>query len=253
MTIIVLLCTLSFFFINAAESTLTISKHYCLNSSTFAPNSTYQAHLNRVLADLVSNASSDRNEAFLFTSSNAVYGSFMCRGDVSKEECAKCVRNASVEITRLCPLTKVSILWYDQCRLLYSDTDFSSTVEMKPWLSGNNEENIEQPDEFMKLLHKTMVHVAKEAAWHRPRNYGYQDVKFTREKTLYTFAQCVPNHSPSNCSKCLHNATTSLLSLQKGKIGGRVLLPSCFVRFEIYPFYMSSPKGGNTAELALSA
>ncbi|KAK3433339.1 hypothetical protein EUGRSUZ_D00847 [Eucalyptus grandis] len=244
MTIILLLCTLSFFFINAAESTLTLSKHYCLNSSTFAPNSTYQAHLNRVLADLVSNASSDCNERFLFTSSNAVYGSFMCRGDVSKEECAKCVNNARVKIIRLCQLTKVSILWYDQCRLFYSDTNFSSTVEMKPWLGGYNEENIEQPDEFMKLLNETMVHVAKEAAWHRPRNYGYQDVKFTREKTLYTFAQCVPNHSPSNCWKCLHNATTSLLSLQGGKIGGRVFLPSCFVRFEIYPFYKSSSKGG---------
>ncbi|XP_039166681.1 cysteine-rich receptor-like protein kinase 8 [Eucalyptus grandis] len=211
------------FTINAAEFTLTMSKHYCSISSTFAPNSTYQANLKRVLHDLVSNASSIRDEGFFFTSSEAVYGSFMCRGDVLKGE------------------------------LRYSDVNFSSTVEMKPRLVGYNEENIENKDEFMKLLNKTMGHVVGEAAQHRPRKYGHQDVKFTREKTLHTFAQCVPYLSPNNCRNCLHNATTSLLSLLNGKIGGRMLLPSCFARFEIYQFYESSSKGKVPFPLKISA
>ncbi|KAL3742069.1 hypothetical protein ACJRO7_017534 [Eucalyptus globulus] len=88
MTLFLLLCTLRFATINADESTLTMSKYYCSNCRTFAPNSIYQANLKRVLHDLVSNASSDCNEGFFFTSSQAVDGSFMCRGDVSKRECA---------------------------------------------------------------------------------------------------------------------------------------------------------------------
>ncbi|KAF8029975.1 hypothetical protein BT93_E2408 [Corymbia citriodora subsp. variegata] len=242
MTLFLLLCTLSFSTINAAEFTLTISKHHCSNSSTFAPNSTYRANLDRVLHDLVSNASSSHDTGF-FTSSEAVYGSFMCKGDVSKGECEECVKNASLEITRLCQLTKVSILWYDQCMLRYADVNFSSTVEMEPLLDDYNGENTEKPDELAKLLNKKMNYAAREAALHSPRMYGHSETKFTREKTLYTFAQCVPYLSRNNCQKCLRSATSSLLSLRKGKIGGRVLLPSCFVRSEIYPFYKSSSKG----------
>ncbi|XP_010052451.2 cysteine-rich receptor-like protein kinase 5 [Eucalyptus grandis] len=253
MTLFLLLCTLSFSTISAAEFTLTISRHYCSNSSTIAPNSTYQANLIRVLHDLVSSASSDRDEGFSVTSSEAVYGSFMCRGDVSKTECMECIKNASVEITRLCQLTKVSILWYDQCMLRYADVNFSSTVEMEPLLDDYNGENTENPDDLVKLLNKTLNSAAREAAWHSSRMYGHREAKFTREKKLYTFAQCVRYLSKNDCWECLRNATSNLLSIQKGKIGGRVLLPSCFVRSEIYPFYQRSSKGTVPFQVKISA
>ncbi|XP_048141700.1 cysteine-rich receptor-like protein kinase 19 isoform X2 [Rhodamnia argentea] len=224
-----------------------MSKHHCSNSTTFSSHSTYHTNLDRVLDDLVREAGADDVDGFNFTSreassSEAVYGSFMCKGDVSKKECAECVKNARLAITRICRMTKVSFLWYDQCMLRFSDTNFTRKMELAPLLDGYNEENIEQPDEFMKLLNKTMDHMAREAARHPPRMYGHCDAKLSREKTLYTFAQCVPYISKNNCSECLRNASSSLLTLQKGKIGGRVLLPSCFVRFEIYPFYGSSSK-----------
>ncbi|XP_030456849.1 cysteine-rich receptor-like protein kinase 25 [Syzygium oleosum] len=249
---------LSFFTIKAAESTLTISSHYCSNSSTFSPNSTYHANLNRVLDVLVRDAGADAGNGFNFTSidgssSEAVYGSFMCRGDVSRKECADCVKIAALEITQKCRMTKVSFLWYDQCMLRYSDTNFTRKMELEPLLGGYNEENIEQPDEFMKLLNETADHAAREAAQHPARMYGHRGAKFDQEKTLYTFAQCVPYLSKNDCWKCLRNATSSLLSLPKGKIGGRVLLPSCFVRFEIYPFYGSSSKGKVHFPLKISA
>ncbi|KAL3742088.1 hypothetical protein ACJRO7_017552 [Eucalyptus globulus] len=249
---------LSFFILKATESTITMSSHYCSNSTTFSPNSTYHANLNLVLDDLVRDADADTDDGFNFTSSKAnsseaIYGSFMCRGDVPKKECADCVRNASIQITELCRMTKVSFLWYDQCMLRYSDRNFTSKVELEPQLTGYNEENIEQPDEFMNLLNETTDHAAKEVAQHPPKMYGHREAKFHREKTLYTFAQCVPYISKTDCWECLRNATSSLLSLSKGKIGGRVLLPSCFVRFEIYPFYGSSLKGKVHFPLKISA
>ncbi|XP_048141699.1 cysteine-rich receptor-like protein kinase 25 isoform X1 [Rhodamnia argentea] len=235
-----------------------MSKHHCSNSTTFSSHSTYHTNLDRVLDDLVREAGADDVDGFNFTSreassSEAVYGSFMCKGDVSKKECAECVKNARLAITRICRMTKVSFLWYDQCMLRFSDTNFTRKMELAPLLDGYNEENIEQPDEFMKLLNKTMDHMAREAARHPPRMYGHCDAKLSREKTLYTFAQCVPYISKNNCSECLRNASSSLLTLQKGKIGGRVLLPSCFVRFEIYPFYGSSSKGKVHFLLKISA
>ncbi|KAF8014775.1 hypothetical protein BT93_H0544 [Corymbia citriodora subsp. variegata] len=222
-----------------------MSKYNCSNSSTFTTNSAHHANLKHVLHDLVSDAYANDSKGFNFTSSGAnsseaVYGSFTCIGDVSKKECADCIKDASLNSTRICGMTKVAILWYDQCMLHYSDSNFSSIVEMEPRLFGYNEENIENKDEFMSLLNKTMVHMASKAARHHPRKYSYCKAKFSREKTLYTFAQCVPYLSETDCQECLHNATSSLLSLQKGKIGGRLLLPSCIVRFENYPFSGSS-------------
>ncbi|XP_039166682.1 cysteine-rich receptor-like protein kinase 25 [Eucalyptus grandis] len=239
MTRILLSFMLSLSTIKAAESILTMSSHYCSDSTTFTPNSTYHANLNHVLDDLVNDTNADKG--FLFTSSGtssseAVYGSFMCKGDVSKKECMECVKNARLEITLVCRMTKVSILWYSKCMLRYSDTNFTGIVETKPRLSGYNEENIEKPDQFMMLLKVTMD-AAIEAAQHPPRMYGHREAKFTQRKKLYTFAQCVPYLSKNYCSQCLLNATSRLLSLPKGKIGGQVLLPSCFVRFEIYPFH----------------
>ncbi|XP_048141276.1 cysteine-rich receptor-like protein kinase 25 [Rhodamnia argentea] len=255
MELLLLLCTLSFFTIKTAESTLTMSMLYCSNSSTFTSNSTYQANLRHVLDDLVSDSYADKG--FFSTSrgaslSEAVYGSFMCKGDVSKKECAECVKDASLEITRLCHMTKVSVLWYDQCMLRCSDANFSSTVEMEPQLDGYNGENMTKLDEFMKLLNKTMVHVAGKAS-HHPMMYGHREAEFTWDIKSYTFAQCVPYLSPNDCWECLHNATTSILSLQKGRIGGRVLPLSCFVMFEIYPFYRSSSQGKVLFPLKISA
>ncbi|KAF8010885.1 hypothetical protein BT93_J1505 [Corymbia citriodora subsp. variegata] len=253
-----LLFMLSFFTLKAAESTLTMSSHYCSNSSTFAPNSTYHANLDRVLDVLIRDVVADPDNEFNFTSSGAssseaVYGSFMCRGDVSNKECADCVKNARVEITQLCQMTKTTFMWYDQCMLRYSNTNFTRKMELEPRLGGYNDENIDQSDEFMKLLNQTMDHAAREAAWHPSRMYGHRNAKFNQEKTLYTFAQCVPYLSKNDCWYCLRNATSSLLSHQKGKIGGRVFLPSCFVRFEIYPFYRSSSKGKVHFLLKISA
>ncbi|XP_055826476.1 cysteine-rich receptor-like protein kinase 10, partial [Solanum dulcamara] len=65
--------------------------------------------------------------------------------------------------------------------------------------------------------------------------YGSKEANFTSLERIYTFAQCIPDVSSSSCDNCLRNAIGSLPS--DGKRGGRVLLSSCNVRFELYPFY----------------
>ncbi|KAK3183332.1 hypothetical protein Dsin_030618 [Dipteronia sinensis] len=48
---------------------------------------------------------------------------------------------------------------------------------------------------------------------------------------------CIPDLSTENCRACLNKAAYSLLEFFKGKRGGRVLNPSCNIRYELYPFY----------------
>lgn len=237
----ILIFMLSFLTLKA-ESTITISRHYCLNSSTFSPKSTYETNLKLLLESLSSRANS--GDGFFNMSkgkpgdADAVYGSFLCRGDVTKDVCVECVTNASVRIQSICSMAKVSILWFDECMLRYSDRDFFSATDKVPLLYEYNAENMKQPAEFMNLLSKTMNQLITPAAERLDKKYAYKEAYLKLwDRTLYTFVQCRHDISVANCKDCLQNATFNLLTIQTGKIGGRVLLPSCFVRFEVYPFY----------------
>ncbi|XP_048141691.1 cysteine-rich receptor-like protein kinase 44 [Rhodamnia argentea] len=222
------------------ESTITISKHYCSNSSTFSLKSAYEANLDLLLESLSSHANS--SNGFFNTSTgkpgdtDAVYGSFLCRGDVTKDVCIECVTNASVRIKEICPMAKVSIIWFDECQLRYSDHNFFSAADKAPLMYQYNKENVRDPADFMKLLSKTMDQLITPAAERPDKKYAYKEAYF-KSRGLYTFAQCCPDILVARCEDCLQNATSNLLTIQTGKIGGRVLLPSCFVRFEVYPFY----------------
>ncbi|KAI6703982.1 hypothetical protein NL676_013118 [Syzygium grande] len=90
----------------------------------------------------------------------------------------------------------------------------------------------------MKLLNKTMIQLITPAAERPNKKYASKEAYFDSWGTpLYAFVQCNPDISAAHCQDCLQNATTNLLTIKIGKIGGRILLPSCFVRFELYPFY----------------
>ncbi|CAJ2666812.1 unnamed protein product [Trifolium pratense] len=96
----------------------------------------------------------------------------------------------------------------------------------------------------MPLLFSTMNEAADEAA--QP-HVGEENKKFaTREanistyQPLYCLAQCTPDLSPNDCRTCLSTAIGNLPLCCNGKQGGRVLFPSCNVRYELYPFYRTT-------------
>ncbi|TYH47733.1 hypothetical protein ES332_D10G018500v1 [Gossypium tomentosum] len=66
------------------------------------------------------------------------------------------------------------------------------------------------------------------------KKFATRETKLSSSRTLYTLAQCTPDLSGSDCSICLQGA---LELLPTGWLGGRLLSPSCNVRYEIYPFY----------------
>lgn len=71
--------------------------------------------------------------------------------------------------------------------------------------------------------------------------FATQMANFTEDLTLYTLAQCTGDLSNTDCEGCLRQATNSIPSCCSNKRGGRVLLPSCYVRYEVYMFYELTP------------
>ena len=63
------------------------------------------------------------------------------------------------------------------------------------------------------------------------------EAKFSDLQTLYILVQCDPLLSGSDWNRCIWTLIGYLPSCCAGKQGGNVLNPSCFIRYEVYPFY----------------
>ncbi|KAJ1423754.1 Serine-threonine/tyrosine-protein kinase, catalytic domain, partial [Sesbania bispinosa] len=225
------------------------------NNTNYAPNSIYHTNLQTLLSRLSSNATTTTQIYSTIVeegNDNTVYGLFMCRiGDGEPAKCKECVINSTKAITKLCPLAKEAILWDSNCFVRYSNRYFFTTVEESPKLSFMNEQDYEgQVGHFNSILWDTMNEVRNRTA-SAPlgsMKYGYKSVNITANQTLYAMEYCIPYLPSDNCSWCLSDAIAEIpTSCCRGKTGGRVIYPSCGLRYELYPFY--HPLASNSTPL----
>lgn len=171
-------------------------------------------------------------------SRDTIYGSFLCRGDLVPRDCRGCVATAAREVTDLyCPKSIEAIVWYDDCMLQYSNTSFFETMRQSPLFYLWNRNNITDPrGTFNDLVGDTMREAVSAASSESDR-FATREANFSAFQSLYTLAQCTPDISSMDCGICLSSAVSQLPTCCAGKQGGRVLSPSCYVRFETYLFY----------------
>lgn len=60
------------------------------------------------------------------------------------------------------------------------------------------------------------------------------------EHLLYALVQCTPDLTEQDCDDCLRGASEGVPQISDGKEGGRIVRPSCAIRFEVYPFNNST-------------
>ena len=224
----------------------------CTTIETFISNTTFQFNLITLLSSLSSNATG--NTQFYNTtlsgksSSDTVYGLFLCRGDVPPQLCQQCVLNATQRLNNqnsdTCKFAKSAIIWYDECLVRYSNRYFFSTVDTRPRMRLRNTANVSDTKSFLRLLYTTLNETADEAAnsSNGAKLYATKQAKISGFQTLYCMTQCTPDLSPQDCRRCLSGVIGDLSWCCPGSQGGRVLYPSCNFRYELYPFYrMDSP------------
>ncbi|XP_062161064.1 cysteine-rich receptor-like protein kinase 10 [Alnus glutinosa] len=223
------------------EAAPTYSYHFCSNT-TFTANSTYQSNLDLVLSSLSSKATPVTG--FSNASASEVSGLFLCRGDVNTTVCQDCVANAAKGILQSCPFQIGAIIWYDECLLRYSNESIFATVNDAPGKFLPNTRVILEAEigRFNVLMGRTMNSLATLASNSLTgKKFATEEEEFNSSQalsqTLYSLVQCTPDLTVFDCYRCLRAAIGNLASCCKGKQGGRVLLPSCNIRYELYPFY----------------
>ncbi|THG05315.1 hypothetical protein TEA_016001 [Camellia sinensis var. sinensis] len=215
----------------------------CAATITYTPNSTYKSNLDILLSVLSSNATFT-NDFYNFTvgqdsSNDVVHGLFLCRGDVSANDCQNCVSTASKELVQLCPKQKTAIAYYDNCLLRYSNQYIFSVLDQSSPHEMHNPINITNNlGRFKQVLSNIMDDVVTRAVKDQSgKKFATKTANVTAVDELYGLAQCTPDISSKDCNTCLSDAISNLPICCEGKQGGRYLFPSCNVRYELYPFY----------------
>ncbi|KAK7405423.1 hypothetical protein VNO78_06703 [Psophocarpus tetragonolobus] len=221
------------------------------------PNSVFHLNLRTLLSYLSSNATTKQFYNTSVTSKShfdAVYGIFMCWGDVTPELCTQCVSNATKAILipaspegddDNCLLSKEARFFNEVCMIRFSNHFFFSIVDLGSPESEciyNNQEN------YTSLVYKAINETADDAAryksdHHSPigaKKYATKETRIDGFQTLYCEAQCTPDLSPQDCSKCLNIVTISHGQGSCRGLSGSFRNPSCKIKYDVYPFYRPS-------------
>ncbi|XP_050258378.1 cysteine-rich receptor-like protein kinase 44 isoform X3 [Quercus robur] len=228
--------------------------HFCLDKGNYTSNSTYNTNLNQVLSSLSSNTEIDYG-FFNFSygkSPDKVYSLGLCRGDAKPDICRSCLNNATNLLPLLCSNRKEAIGWYDYCMLRYSFRDMFGIMEDSPaffmWNMNNVSANYDQFSQDLRTLLDSQR--GRAAAGGSLRKFAAGNATAPNNQTLYSLMQCTPDLSDQDCSDCLTGAMGDIPNCCDGKQGGRVIRPSCNLRFEVGLFY--DPTADNASSPSLS-
>ncbi|XP_010931363.1 cysteine-rich receptor-like protein kinase 15 [Elaeis guineensis] len=208
--------------------------------ANYTTNSTFQAKLNLLLSSLSSAAiptgfANDTEGQPPYQ----VYGLALCRGDVSPAECTSCLNTSTKEIIKRCPNGMSSAIWYEGCLLRYSDQNFFSTAD-----TSFNYELVgglaSDPELFKKLLGQMMDNLITTAANVSTEMFATGVAKYTNSSTLYGLVQCTRDLPHDECYRCLQDFVGIIPECCNGRSGARVYGFSCYLRYELFPFFNPS-------------
>ncbi|XVE53974.1 hypothetical protein DITRI_Ditri03aG0045400 [Diplodiscus trichospermus] len=218
----------------------------CDNSNgNFTRNSTYEANLNSLLSSFSSNTANDYGFYNLISGqgSDRANAISLCRGDVNSGDCISCINNATAELKSRCLNQKEAIIWYDYCMFRYTNRSILGVADSNPaylmWSPSNFTDGEDLNNALLSSLLGALINTAasgtsslKLAAG--PASVNVRHIEF---QPLYALVQCTPDLTEVDCSSCLSLAVDFIPKFFDRKRGGRVIGPSCILRFEKYMFY----------------
>jgi hypothetical protein len=231
--------------VQAVAQTTDFLYHICLNGKgNYTANSTYERNLNHLLSSLSSNKEIDYGfyNSSYGQNSDQVSAIGLCRGDVNPDVCRSCLDNATSLLKQLCPNQKEAIGLFDYCMLRYSNRSILGVMETDPSFFKWNPNNVSANyDQFKDDLRKLLANLRSEAVVGGSlRKFATGKATAPNFQTLYALVQCTPDLSELECNNCLAGAFEQIPNCCDGKQGGRVIRPSCSLRFEVFPFYTST-------------
>ncbi|KAG9458227.1 hypothetical protein H6P81_002735 [Aristolochia fimbriata] len=208
--------------------------------------------IDRVLSALVAQTPGNGYAVSSFGSGEGrIYGLGQCRGDVAGADCSACISDAAKQLPALCAAESDARIWFDYCFLRYGPEEFVGKLDTGFGIFYWNVENATDPENFENKLGVLMGEVREQGTSSRSRGLGKGETEFTPFVTIYALVQCTRDLQRLQCAQCLATAVSNFPNFCKYKKGCRVLYSSCYVRYEIYPFFF--PLNNSSKEMVGSS
>ncbi|XP_068322761.1 cysteine-rich receptor-like protein kinase 27 isoform X2 [Pyrus communis] len=215
----------------------------CSYTGTYEDGGAYQKNLHTLLSSFSSN--NQTNSGFYNSSTgqdpDKVNAIALCRGDVSLNDCHTCVNLSSSILFKDCLNQDEAIIWGERCMVRYSRKLIFGTQEDEPIKYLPSLSSATDPEEFdlvLNLFLDTLTEKAASGDSLKKFAAGHVIIQgSTTNQPIYALLQCTPDLGKQNCSGCLKGAISKIPECCSGKQGGRVLKPSCNLRFETNLFY----------------
>ncbi|WZZ25131.1 hypothetical protein YC2023_008532 [Brassica napus] len=195
----------------------------CVDRGNFTANSSFAGNLNR----LVSSLSSLTSKPYGFynlssgdSSGEKAYAIGLCRREVKRDDCLRCIQTAARNLTEQCPRSKQAVVWYTQCMFRYSNRTIYGRKETDPKLSYRAGEKISSNIDEFERLQRELLNRLKGVAAAGGGNRKYAQGNSSASpgyRRFYGSAQCTPDLSEEDCNDCL--------------------IYGCNFRFETWRFY----------------
>ncbi|MCL7029717.1 hypothetical protein MKW94_008295, partial [Papaver nudicaule] len=223
--------------------------HLC--SGANITSSTYQSNLKLVLFSLTNSfnktiISNGYYNDTIGQKPNTAYGSYQCRGDIAPEECRYSIDLAAKELLRRCPNSEEAVILYKELNAVrYSNRSFFSIMIDKPSFTLRGANMVTNPDEFNpgfdKLMNNLLAKVGSNgvsSSSSTNRNlFAGATIDVSRSQKIYGLAQCSSDISVKDCKKCLGGEVEDFRKRFSGRVSGRVICWSCYLRYETLSSY----------------
>ncbi|CAA7024250.1 unnamed protein product [Microthlaspi erraticum] len=249
-------------FLITCFSAISVSVQYEVCDETggnFMPNSPYGKNLRLVNSTLASNITSHGGyfNGWIGLGQDQVYAMGMCAPGALPDVCSHCIQGASDSLLQICVNQTHAFSWFGKeisCLVRYSSKPFSGLLALKPDQPLHNYMEIDENNqkEFDSVWDGLMFRMIKAVSSSVRNNsststspslsspsskYYAKDV--AREPVygnISMLMQCTPDVSSKDCKICLESSIDYYKKFYHRNRGIIILRPSCFFRWELYPF-----------------
>ncbi|CAJ1936807.1 unnamed protein product [Sphenostylis stenocarpa] len=191
----------------------------------YTPGSPYENTVNSLLTSLVNSASFTNYNNFTVAaaSSNTVYGLFQCRGDLSNDQCSRCVARAVTQLGTLCFASCGAALQLEGCFVKYDNATFVG-VEDKTVVTKKCGPSVGLTSDALTRRDAVLAYLqTSDGAYKTFRTSGYGDFQGV--------AQCTGDLSPTECQDCLSDAIQRLKTDCGPSTWAEMYLAKCYARY----------------------